>query len=501
MLIVKQISKLKWNFSSNKYSDIVTAKSCLSYFVDGAIFTSAYKSGGWDGYHRFYDSSNNFYGGILTDFISNLQEKEQDYEIIPLEDEEFDYVLNSNLRPHQAKSIDKFFYFNGVGIIKIPTRGGKTFVSAEIIRIINENRTNSKFLFVVDNQSLFEQTIEEFSSFLNIDQKEIGIIKEKEFSLKNITVAMIQTIQSIMSGKSKTKVILTKYVQRELTCLIVDEIQEFYSKERLSFLKKCKVNYLLGLSATPFKSQTTYLNNLKLKEIFHDIVYSVTEQELTSKGYLSKSKAILFLIEHKLERSTIISIKNEPKSKRYSLYRDEIILKNDLRDKVIVKTAEILNKLKIKSLFMFQRKEHARTIQSQLHCPMLCGDDKMEVRRSVTKEYLKQESGLLIASDIFKKGITLPEVKVLFNCDGGLEESNVIQKKGRVLGVTKDKDKALIIDFFDLFSEYFTEHSMARMQVYEDSYTSKGVDIFNVSDVDLFTQVEQEIKNWFYSNE
>ena len=109
--------------------------------------------------------------------------------------------------------------------------------------------------------------------------------------------------------------------------------------------------------------------------------------------------------------------------------------------------------------------------------------------------------GVLLASDIFKKGVTLPSCEVLINVDGGLEDANVIQKKGRVLGTTKNKDRSVIIDFIDVYDAYFSEHSEARLSTYVNAIGEKRVGILDTSADDCFSTLECWIKKWFRINE
>jgi len=101
----------------------------------------------------------------------------------------------------------------------------------------------------------------------------------------------------------------------------------------------------------------------------------------------------------------------------------------------------------------------------------------------------------LLATNIFNKGLTLPEVEVLTNVGGGKEQSLIIQKKGRTLGTTETKKKALTIDFIDV-SPYFSEHSLSRIQVYEKEVGIENIAIFDSSDEDFYQDLREFIVNW-----
>ena len=106
----------------------------------------------------------------------------------------------------------------------------------------------------------------------------------------------------------------------------------------------------------------------------------------------------------------------------------------------------------------------------------------------------------MLASNIFKRGVTLPQVEVLINVDGGLEDANTIQKKGRVLGATETKSRSLIVDFFDLYDAYFSEHSETRLNTYIGAIGEKRVGILDVSIDSWLETFRRWTIKWFASD-
>ena len=85
----------------------------------------------------------------------------------------------------------------------------------------------------------------------------------------------------------------------------------------------------------------------------------------------------------------------------------------------------------------------------------------------------------------------------MINIDGGLEDANTIQRKGRVLGTTDTKDRSLILDFFDEFDAYFTDHSVSRLQTYVDAIGERNVGILDTEVDDCYETLERWIRKWF----
>lgn len=108
-----------------------------------------------------------------------------------------------------------------------------------------------------------------------------------------------------------------------------------------------------------------------------------------------------------------------------------------------------------------------------------------------------KDGGVLLASDIFKKGVTLPSVEVLLVCDNNKETAITTQRKGRVLGTTDKKEKSLVIDFIDVYDVYFSSHSESRLNTYIEAVGEDKVGILDTAVEDCFKTLENWIKKWF----
>lgn len=397
---------------------------------------------------------------------------------------------------HQYNAV-KAFYKKRFGIIVVPTRGGKTFIASEILRIFLLSEKEGNFLFCVDNTTLFNQAVSDIHKFFeSYGGIEIGEIKSgKVDTTKRVTVAMIQTIQSTFSNRCKDKLkqrTLKKFMHN-LKFLCVDEIHDNCSDSKLKLYRKCKsLEYQLCLSATPYRSETI-VQNLKLMAWSGDICYEISEDELRDRGVLSDYKVVELLVDH-----NNIDYDIDLDDCDYNELRKRLIFQSDVRNAVLLNVIEIVNRLHLKTLVIFQSVEHGKNISNITSLPFISGVDKDSVREEEKKKFLENENGgILLASNIFKKGITLPECEVLIAVDGGLEDANTVQKKGRVLGTTKEKNRSLIIDFIDIYDVYFSEHSEARLNTYINAIGENKVGILDTSADDCLYTLEKWIKKWF----
>ena len=435
--------------------------------------------------------------GMFPTLIKFLKEHNVSYEV---EDYDFGlpdgFVIDDRMSGkyiHQANAV-KAFYKRRFGIIQVPTRGGKTFIMSEILRVFL-NTDSGNFMFCVDSTDLFTQAVRDIKSFFErYGGIEVGEIKAGSVDLSHrVTVAMLQTLQSTLSERcsDKEKKKSLKKFMKDLKFLSVDEIHDNASNSRLKLYKSCKnIEYLLLLSATPYKSETP-IQNLKLKEWSGDIVYKITEKELRDRGVLSNYKVFLFAVNHN-------EIDYKLEDDNYRSLRDALIFNSDVRNSLLVNIIRILKRLKLKTLVLFQSIEHGETIAKRTKHIFISGKTKNKERERRKNEFLSDKNGgVLLASDIFKKGITLPECEVIIIVDEGLEVSSVIQKKGRTLGVTETKTKSLVIDFIDIYDVYFSEHSESRLETYVNEIGEKNVGILDVTSEDCLDTFKDWCIKWF----
>lgn len=484
---IKRINNFEFSFSES-------TKGGIKYVVKALTFQNpdpyAYSSK----IIKFDRKTLTFKIGMLNTLIDFLKENDVTYSLY-----DYDYSLPKNVQiddrlqgkyNHQKIAVEEF-YKKRFGILAVPTRGGKTFIASEILRIFL-NSDDGNFLFIVDNTTLFSQAVRDFKGFFEkYGGIEIGEIKEGIVDTsKRVTIAMIQTIQSALKSKDRNKRLnLLKYF-KELKFLSIDEIHDNFSTSKYAIYRKCKnIEYLLCLSATPYKANNL-VQNLKLMEWSGDIIYSIDEDVLIKRKVLSEYKVFMLLVDHN-------NIDYEIEEKDYLGYRNELIIKNKMRDDLLLMVMKILENLNLKTLILFTSVEHGKRVEENTGVTFISGKDDEESREEAKNKFLNRKGGFLLASNIFKKGITLPEVEVLINVDGGLEDANTIQKKGRVLGFLENKERSLIIDFFDLYDLYFSEHSETRLNTYISSVGEKKVGILDTSIDDWLETLENWVKKWF----
>lgn len=327
--------------------------------------------------------------GMITTVIKFLNEHKIDYNISDYKYDPISVEIDSRMSGryvHQRKAVEAF-YRRRFGIIVVPTRGGKTFIASEIARIFLETK-KGQFLFCVDNTTLFTQAVNDIKEYFEpYGGIEVGEIRAgKVDTSKRVTVAMIQTIQRSLSKTCKDrkkKVGLQNYL-KGLQFLCVDEVHENCSANKLKIYKKCvNLDYQLCLSATPYRSNTP-MENWKLQEWSGDIVYQISENILRKRGVLSEYCVFELLVDH-----NEITYEGDLDDYDYMELRKQLIFNSDVRNKYIMKVIEILQRLKLKSLLLFQSVEHGKFISSISGLPFISGEDNSKIREQRKKELLE----------------------------------------------------------------------------------------------------------------
>lgn len=404
------------------------------------------------------------------------------------DDLQFSHWLQAVERDYQRYAVSAFLK-QGYGIIKVPTRGGKTVIASEIIRQITERvSADTRVLFLTDLTDLFNQSVEELEKFLI---EPVGEMKGEFYRAGRVTVAMTQTLQSRMK-KEAPKAMRhrpTYDLIKQANLIIIDECHDFVSKKRLDILRISKTDWILGLSGTPEKS-SNMVDNLKMKGLIGDVVYDIKEHELEERGILAKSRVLLCLYELICEEFEV----------EYSSFIKEFVYKNDHRNFIIATMAHVCIELGLKVLIMTRSKEHGKIISEQYDFEFISGDDDPGERKRVKQRIVQEEGGVCaVVTEIWKKGITLPQAQVLINITVGREESNVIQKRGRILGATDAKTKALTIDIIDFSEYYLSDHSYDRIDAYSKYTNKENIDIIEVKpEQDFLQRFYDYVNQWFY---
>lgn len=455
---------------SNVYARVLSYNSredqflsdLLSVPVPGYKFMPAYKTGSWDGLKRFYSTSSKYFPTGFVPFVVEQAAKEQiavdlddQRHIPPLRDPTTIKERYAHLRDYQVQGMQQALTHtlraNGKvlpwqrGVLKFPTGSGKTILAACLIDFIGK-----KTLYVVERKELMYQTWDVFQTQTKMT---LGLLGDGKYDLAaDITFAMAQTVRS--------KLTQLKDFLKSIETLVIDEVQHLNKGVYHQISVKAPAPFRFGFSATPMRRGD--LGDVYLVADTGEIIAEGDRQEIEDEGFLAKPRVFMFTVDRPpLQAAT------------YKFAYDQLIVRNDYRNDMIVKAARRLLKRQCSILilvrFILHGKILKRLLQShKIPAIFVQGADSMRDRQ-FAKDEIGKSYQVLIATGIFDEGVDMPLLDAGIMAGGGQSKIKSIQRVGRILRPKPaGSNEVFIIDFKDVGNKYLFRHSAERLQAYQD---------------------------------
>lgn len=341
------------------------------------------------------------------------------------------------------------------GIIKHATGAGKTVLMGHILADLGQPS-----LVLVPDINLLNQTHKDLSDFLNTDQYTfVGKIGQGIFEPRLITVG---NIQSIWAKKEDPAL---KELFAQVTCICVDEGHHITiaGKNKIgnTYVQICEnINayYRFAFTATPGKPGT--LEREILESFCGGVIHRVTSSELIERDYLTRPRVQIY---------PMVALRDGDYQRSYRIN----VLENDRRNEKIAQLAiELAASGKSVLVAVTRVDKHGKILKEMIPGSIFMhGKTSSEDRTEIFKKFSKKEI-LILISTVVKEGVNIPSMDVLIMAGGGKSDKATIQKVGRALRKSKNKDEALIIDFYDddraggKSAGIMLKHSRARIREY-----------------------------------
>jgi len=152
-----------------------------------------------------------------------------------------------------------------------------------------------------------------------------------------------------------------------------------------------------------------------------------------------------------------------------SVYKNYIV-ENEVRNKLIVSSTQLLLDKKYTPLVLFKQIRHGEILLKMMQdvgikCEMLYGNDNLEKRTEVKQKLVDKEIDVILASTIFDLGVSIDMLSALVLAGSGRSKLKCLQRVGRCVRVFPGKKHVAIIDFMDNI-KYLKKHSMIRYETY-----------------------------------
>lgn len=379
-----------------------------------------------------------------------------------------------NPREYQLKAVYNWVNNKFMGLLEMATGSGKTTTS--FIAINEVFSVEEKCIVII--LCPFTHLVEQWS--LNIEQ--FGINPILCYGNKTEWISQFdETIRNYHSLKQLQKVFiftnvsfLNEHVQKsvkevEKKFIIIDEAH-YAGSEQLSRVLTSDYLYRLGLSATP----TRYFDEEgtdKLMNFFKSTVFKYTLGEAISDGFLTPYnyfpiKVYLTNKEfNEYEKLTSMAARMMNNSEFKMSYQQVLIKRNKIiqnaENKILV-FKEVIEKYKDeKHLLVYcGAGSNENKKQIDLVTNLLGNELKMKVGRYTFSETQKTKAKLLdfyksgeiyqaiVAIKCLDEGIDIPPIKTAFILASTNNPKEFIQRRGRLLRKSENKDYSDIYDFY-----------------------------------------------------
>lgn len=320
------------------------------------------------------------------------------------------------------------------------TGTGKTYLSAFDVR----NFKPQKMLFIVHREQILRQAEESFKNVLG-EHIKTGFLSgtNKDFDADYLfsTTSMMSKIE-----------IREQYDSKYFDYIIIDETHKAGAKSYQSIIDYFKPKFLLGMTATPERTDGFDIYNL----FDHNIAYEVRLQHAMEANLLCPFH--YFGITELLVNGESIDDGEFEKVFPYLVSEERV---NNIIDKLnfygysgerakgLIFCRDVRESKVLSDIF---NERGFRTVS-------LTGADSQEVREDAI-EKLEKDSGndcldYIFTVDIFNEGVDIPEVNQVVMLRPTQSSIIFVQQLGRGLRKSKNKDYVVVIDFIGNYTKNF----------------------------------------------
>lgn len=315
------------------------------------------------------------------------------------------------------------------------TGTGKTYLAAFDVKAVHPK----KMLFVVHRKSIALKAMETFQTI--IKDKTMGVFSGNTKELEKDY--LFSTIQTIHKAENRNL-----FKQSEFDYIIIDEVHKAGANSYQELMQYFKSNFLLGMSATPERT-----DNFDIYKMFdYNIAYEIRLQQAMEYDLLCPFHY------YGITDFTIDGQEIDDKSDFNLLISDQRI------DYIIDKINEYgYSGNKVHGLVFVSRKQEAIELsrlfnQRGYSTLALTGEDSETVRQDAMDRLESEGDNSLdyiFTVDIFNEGIDIPKVNQVLMLRPTQSAIVFVQQLGRGLRKNKDKEYVVVIDFIGNYEKNF----------------------------------------------
>ena len=373
----------------------------------------------------------------LTDEdLKNYQEKyEQLKKLIEINNQTLDLneIKPNSMQVQALKNLEETRKENDRALLISATGTGKTYLSAFDVKQANAK----KILFVAHRKVILERAKISYQKILKNKKMEIFDSNFQINDKDEVIFAMVQTL-----NKEKN---LNIFPKDYFDYIIVDEVHHGGAKTYQSIFEYFKPKFLLGITATPERTDDFNIYQLFNYNVAYEIRLedAMKEELLCSFHYFGISD---ILIDGKsVDEKT--SIKNLTSDERVEHILD--------KSRYYSYSGE-----KLHCLIFVSKVEEAKILvekflEKNIKAVALSSENSDNEREEAIKKLEQGEIDYIVSVDIFNEGVDIPCVNQVILLRPTTSAIVYIQQLGRGLRKYKNKDYTVVLDFIGNYEKNF----------------------------------------------
>lgn len=339
------------------------------------------------------------------------------------------------LRPYQQEALESIVSFADKGTVRqlvvLPTGAGKTVIFSHLPQF----KQNSLPMLVLAHR---EELLHQAKDKISWSNPDISIDIEQgdnHAGYSDVVVASVPTLGRSQSTRIK------KYPKDYFKSIVIDEAHHAAAPSYRRILDYFSTEFILGVTATPQRS-----DSVRLTDVFQEIVYYKTIQDLIEDGYLSP------LVGYRIKTDTDISgVETNDGDYVQSQLQDAI--DNPSRNATIVAAYNDLVP-NAKAIVFAAGIKHANNLaisfgQAQIATEVILGDTDSDARRDILARFASGETRVLINVGVLTEGFDEPSVEAILLARPTRSTLLYTQIVGRGTRLYEGKPHCTILDFAD----------------------------------------------------
>ena len=397
-----------------------------------------------EAYSMIWDSSEILDDAFIDDYASFLKERKKDLVVQESFPMVFQFTRGPSIKPNmmQELAMEKLLHLREKhqekALVIAATGTGKTFMAAFDVKQTKPER----LLFLVHREDILRKAESSFKKIINLKDKSTGILSGT--SKEHQADYLFATIHSM-------KNIYEQYEPDHFDYIIVDEAHHATSPRYVEVLEHFKPKFLLGMTATPERTDGGNIFDL----FDNNVPMEIRLRDALEYDLLVPFHYFGITDESGVDLKDSENLTPDQIAQRLSVHRrvDFIIEKMNYYGH---------DGLKRKALGFCMTVAHAEFMAAEFNqrgikSIALSGQDSVTKRESYTKLLEAEDSDLevIFTVDIFNEGIDIPGVNLVMMLRPTQSSIVFTQQLGRGLRKKDNKEFLTVLDFIGNYSKSF----------------------------------------------